>query len=78
MTGIAEGRKQFRGFKGSTGLVPKATQHGDVICSLAGAEIPFVLRPVGSQYKLVGDGFIDVAGEVNQQRSPEMQTFTIR
>lgn len=76
--GLAEGRKQFRGSKGSTGLVPQATQHQDIICSLASAEILFVLRPVGSQYKLVGDGYIDVGEEFNFQQNPQIQEFTIQ
>ncbi|TVY64273.1 Heterokaryon incompatibility protein 6 OR allele [Lachnellula suecica] len=77
-SGITEGRKQFRGFRGSTGLVPKATRHGDIICMLAGADIPFVLRPVEEEYELVGDGYIENGGVVDSLPNAEIRTFKIR
>ena len=77
--GICHARKQFRGFSGSSGLVPEATQHGDVICILAGAEIPFVLRPAGGRYQLIGDGYIERGPDNLIGCDPSnVQTFTIR
>ncbi|KAH8591128.1 heterokaryon incompatibility protein-domain-containing protein [Bisporella sp. PMI_857] len=75
--GISEGRKQFRSSQGSTGLVPKATKHGDVMCILGDAKILFVLRPIGKQYKLVGDGYINVGGELDDNYRPALETLTI-
>jgi hypothetical protein len=63
--GIAKGRKQFWGSRGSSGLVPEATQNGDVICMLGGGEIPFVLRLIDGQYQLLGDAYIDVSEDLD-------------
>jgi len=76
--GIAGGRKQFRGFRGSTGLVPKDTQYGDIICMLGQSQRPFVLRPDGEHFGLIGDGYIDLSGEGSFKRQPVHQMFTIR
>jgi hypothetical protein len=65
--GIAKGRKQFWGSRGNTGLVPEATQNGDVICMLGGGDIPFVLRPVDGQYQLLGDAYIDISEDLDVQ-----------
>lgn len=77
--GISEGRKQFRSFSGTTGLVPHATRHGDIICILGDSGIPFVLRPVGDdQYELIGDGYIKLGDTLDVDHQPTIQTFTIR
>lgn len=65
--GIAKGRKQFWGSRGSCGLVPEATQNGDIICMLGGGDIPFVLRPIGRQYQLLGDAYIEISEDLDFQ-----------
>jgi hypothetical protein len=58
--GIVHGRQQFHSSTGCTGLVPLVANEGDVICILGNSKVPFVLRPVGDQYQLIGDAYIDV------------------
>jgi len=58
--------------------VPEAAKHGDILCVLGESEIPFVLRPVGAQYKLIGDAYIDVGEDVPDSRRPEVETFVIQ
>ncbi|KAI1116499.1 HET-domain-containing protein [Nemania sp. NC0429] len=40
------------------GLVPETAQKGDKICILQGCNVPYVLRPVGEHYKLMGDAYV--------------------
>ena len=41
------------------GMVPRAAQEGDIICTFLGAITPFVLRPDGSgNYRLVGECYV--------------------
>jgi len=75
--GISEGRRQFCSSDGSTGLAPKATKHGDVMCILGDAEIPFVLRPMGEKYRLVGDSYINSSRELDDNYRPALETFII-
>jgi hypothetical protein len=42
---------------GYLGLVPTGTQEGDCICILLGAGVPFVLRPDGDNWRLVGESY---------------------
>ena len=51
--------------KGYIGMVPKGTNHGDTICAIWGAQVPFVLRPNGGisdggdqEYQLVGECYV--------------------
>lgn len=76
--GIAKARQQFRSFKGSSGLVPKAAKHGDVICILGNAEVPFVLRPIDEHYEMIGDGYIDLGEESEVGSKPQLQTFVLQ
>lgn len=43
---------------GSMAWVPRDTRLGDSICFLAGCSIPFVVRPVGSRFRLLGDCYL--------------------
>jgi hypothetical protein len=43
---------------GLMGMVPAETLKGDVICVPLGAQVPFVLREDGSNYRLVGECYI--------------------
>jgi len=44
--------------KGYLGLVPAETEKGDLVCILLGGDMPFILRPEGSYYKVVGEAYI--------------------
>lgn len=52
------GRKLFSTQQGMLGLGPRVLKGGDVCCILFGAPVPFILRPVGHQYKLVGEAYV--------------------
>jgi hypothetical protein len=52
------GRKLFSTGNGFLGLGPRVLKEGDVCCILFGAPVPFVLRRVGDQYKLVGEAYV--------------------
>ena len=44
--------------KGYLALVPAATEAGDVVALLKGARLPFILRPKGGAWKLLGPSYI--------------------
>jgi hypothetical protein len=73
--GIVHGRQQFRSSTGCTGLIPLVAREGDVICMLGNAKVPFVLRPIGDRYQLIGDAYIDVVD--NFRDSYVVQEFAI-
>ena len=54
MTWTSMCRKLFRTFKGHIGLGPRTMFHGDVCVVVEGSRYPLLLRPVGSQFELVG------------------------
>ena len=57
---VTGGRKLFVSASGHMGLCPEATEAGDVICILFGADVPSVLRPLRSGgYSLVGECYLD-------------------
>jgi hypothetical protein len=76
INGISEGRKQFI-FEGSVGLLTKTAVTGDLICILSNAEIPFILRPVGEEFVLIGEAYIKLAHN-KTDRPFKVQTFNIR
>jgi hypothetical protein len=55
---LSAGRKFCVTKKGSLAWVPKDTKLGDCICFLAGCAVPFVIRPVGESYELLGDCYL--------------------
>lgn len=76
-------KRLFTTKSGLVGLGPHLLRSGDICCILYGGHIPFLLRPVGSAYKLVGEIWIEkvmqgeavvdfVLGDMY-----EAQTFTI-
>ncbi len=81
---FGQGRKQFRGPDGLTGLLPKTSLPGDLICLLWGTETPVVLRPDGNAFHLVGDCFIQeyMTGGIyfleNPDKQCNLQRFDIR
>lgn len=56
---VEKNRKQFASHGGCEGLVPQETKTGDMLCLFKGMETPFVLRPVGERYQVIGECFVD-------------------
>ncbi|TVY15382.1 hypothetical protein LARI1_G005623 [Lachnellula arida] len=48
----------FTTAKGYIGLGPPSMLEGDIICILFGGEVPYVLRPMGSHWQLVGECYV--------------------
>ncbi|KAF2874341.1 heterokaryon incompatibility protein-domain-containing protein [Massariosphaeria phaeospora] len=56
-------RKFFKTGLGMLGLGPEAMQEGDIVAILFGSKTPFILRPAGSHYRLVGECYVyDIDG----------------
>ena len=53
-----DGRKYFISNKHYLGLVPDASQEGDSICIFIGGKTPFVIRPAGENYQLIGACYV--------------------
>jgi hypothetical protein len=34
-------------------------EEGDVVCVLLGCKVPLILRPVGDNFKVVGDAYVN-------------------
>lgn len=43
---------------GMFGLGPSVLRQGDLCCIIFGASVPFILRPVGSRYRLIGEAYV--------------------
>ena len=56
-------RRFFLTATGMMGMAPPAIKAGDLICMLFGNETPFVLRPLGHYFELIGDTYVR-AGEM--------------
>lgn len=72
-------RTLFHLDEGRIGIVPVKMQTGDVVVTVNGAELPFVLRPVDSgRYTLVGTAYVDGITDGDAlQGNPEFRTFGI-
>ena len=42
----------------AVGFLPRETEVGDFICILLGFRVPFVLRPTGNAWQLVGEYYL--------------------
>jgi hypothetical protein len=51
-------RRFFRTAKGYYGIGPLIVKDGDFVCVLLGGRTPFILRPVGDDYNLVGECYV--------------------
>jgi hypothetical protein len=65
------------------GLGPAAMQAGDILVHLSASELPFVLRPQGSFYQVVGAAFIpqtalDEILKETRRKSVEFEKLEIR
>lgn len=56
--GKAMNRRFFMTSTGMIGMAPSDVQRGDEVCVIFGSEVPFVLRPRGNSWKLVGDAYV--------------------
>lgn len=56
--GMTISRKLFSTQHGMLGLGPSVLREGDLCCIIFGASVPFILRPVGSRYRLVGEAYV--------------------
>jgi hypothetical protein len=52
------GKRMFVTKGGLIGCGPTVLSFGDICCILFGSRVPFLLRPVGSAYRLVGEVYI--------------------
>ena len=73
------GHSFFKTKRGYLGLGSQALQVGDIVCVLAGGEVPFVLRRARTHYQLVGESYVHgiMDGEVAHHDIP-VQTFEIQ
>lgn len=55
-------RRFFVTATGTMGMGPLATKAEDLICALFGSEAPFILRPLGHYYELIGDAYARARG----------------
>ncbi|RSL60770.1 hypothetical protein CEP54_006571 [Fusarium duplospermum] len=68
MSQYGMGRRIF-GTDHSLGLGPMELEDWDEVWTLEGATVPFILRPVGNHYKLVGACYIHRASEIRDRCS---------
>ena len=54
------GRRPFVTEKGYLGLGPMNMKEGDKIGMFAGLQVPFVLKPYGSMYQIVGEACLPI------------------
>lgn len=67
---------------GHLGFGPNTVKPGDLVCVLYGGKVPFVLRKVGEEHRLVGPAYVEgiMEGEVVESRGAQVlqeQTFSI-
>jgi hypothetical protein len=75
---LSAGRKFVITGKGDLAWVPKSTLLGDCICFLAGCAVPYVVRPVGKVFELVGDCYLHSAmkdGSITINMKPQLFEF---
>lgn len=74
-----QGKHVVRTQTGYFALVPADTRKGDKLVVLKGGPMPFVLRPAGKEFMLLGDCYIHGAmkGEAVSGEVPAWQSFTL-
>ena len=76
---LSAGRKFAITRKGDLAWVPSSTKLGDCICFLAGCAVPFVVRPTGSSFELLGDCYLhSMMKDGSITISAEPRTFEFR
>jgi hypothetical protein len=76
-------RRPFLASKGYIGLGPSVLQKDDVVVVLFGCMVPFILRPQGGEYRLVGEAYVHgimkgEAIEMWREGKLSQQTFCLR
>jgi hypothetical protein len=51
--------RSFKTIAGNVDTGPREMQVGDSVCILAGGNIPFILRPQGKSYRLIGPAYVN-------------------
>lgn len=74
---ISMNRKKFEGLGKWSGLVPKQTQIGDIICMIQGVQALFVLRPHEGNYQVVGECFVEGCMKGERTWKCKKQTFVL-
>lgn len=85
-TRFSEDRKFALMSNGTIGLVPHLTEATDVVVMMRGGYMPLVLRPLGEEYLMLGQCYVDGwmfwqehGDEMRRMmRHPELKTFRIR
>jgi hypothetical protein len=75
---LSAGRKFVITGKGDFAWVPRSAMLGDCICFLAGSAVPFVVRPVGRVFELLGDCYLHSAmkdGSITIDIEPRLFEF---
>jgi hypothetical protein len=77
MMGASMHRRLFRTTKGYIGLSPRLARKGDCIGLFKGGMVPFVIRPEGSRWQLVGDCYVHgiMKGEAFEELKCETMWF---
>ena len=72
------GRRFFTTREGYIGLAPSRTTAGDLVCVIKGANVPFILRPTGEDYVLVGECYCHgiMHGEVMLRKDSEIREIS--
>jgi hypothetical protein len=72
---VMTNRKQFIGR--CEGLVPKEAQTGDILILFKGMETPFVLRPAGEKWIVIGECFIEGYMKGRKSIAGDSRTFVL-
>lgn len=76
------GRRVFWTTSGRLGLGPSAMKPGDLVYSICGGRVPFVLRPCGNHFAFVGDVYVYddhvMLGGYMNQHIQHMQKLDLR
>ncbi|KAL2059835.1 hypothetical protein VTL71DRAFT_9990 [Oculimacula yallundae] len=72
-------RRFFRCDSGRLGWGPDKMREGDVVGILHGASIPFILRPVGNRFEVIGDAYVHgiMGGEAMDRETVEREIALI-
>ena len=73
------GRRFFTTREGYIGLAPSRTTAGDLVCVIQGANVPFILRPTGENYVLVGECYCHgiMHGEAMLRKDLEIREISL-
>ena len=79
MSSQCRGRRRYRTQKGYIGQIPLRARAGDVMFVVSGGRVPFLLRPRGKEYELVGQCYLDgfMRGEVLDTVGSEVSDITL-